>query len=118
MATMTLRKLQEEGHQLILWTVREGKLLDDAVAWCKEHGVFFYAINSNYEGEKPTDKDYSRKVLADIVIDDRNIGGLPHWSVIYQLIHKRCSLEHFIRSEIENGPQSVSTQRKRHWWQF
>ena len=35
-ATTTIRKLIEEQHQVILWTVRRGKLLQDAVDWCKE----------------------------------------------------------------------------------
>ena len=42
-ATATLRRLIERGHRLILWTVREGELLDEAVAWCEERGVEFYA---------------------------------------------------------------------------
>ncbi|HOS84413.1 MAG TPA: hypothetical protein PK199_05800, partial [Bacteroidales bacterium] len=34
----TLRELQKQGHQLILWTYRYGKELDDAVAFCRKHG--------------------------------------------------------------------------------
>ncbi|MDR1592456.1 MAG: hypothetical protein LBS16_06195 [Prevotellaceae bacterium] len=80
-----LKKLcYEEYHQLILWTVREGTLLDDAVAYCREQGVEFYAVNRN----EPEDVEvsYPRKVLADIYIDDRNLGGLPDWGVIYRII--------------------------------
>lgn len=44
-AVETLKLLQQEHHRLILWSVREGKLLDEAVAWCKERGVEFYAVN-------------------------------------------------------------------------
>ena len=51
-ATETLRMLIHDGHQLILWTVREGKYLDEAVDWCFIHGVSFYAINKNYPEEK------------------------------------------------------------------
>ena len=32
-ATATLKMLQRDGHRLILWTVREGELLDEAVAF-------------------------------------------------------------------------------------
>ena len=39
----TLHKLQENGHRLILWTYRSGKSLDQAVAFCKENGIEFYA---------------------------------------------------------------------------
>ena len=37
-ATDTLKMLVKEHHRLILWTVREGKYLEDAVNWCRERG--------------------------------------------------------------------------------
>ena len=51
-AIVTLKQLQAEHHQLILWTVREGKLLDEAVEFCRERGLEFYAVNSNYPEEQ------------------------------------------------------------------
>lgn len=117
MATHVLRQLQADGHQLILWTVRKDQLLNDAIAWCRERGVEFYAVNANHEGETDNEESFSRKITYDIVIDDRNIGGLPHWSVIYQLIHRRCSLEHLIRRDVEEQMrQAAEQQKKRHWW--
>ena len=47
-ATDTLRMLAKDKHQLILWSCREGKLLDDAVMWCRERGVEFWAVNTDY----------------------------------------------------------------------
>ena len=44
-ATETLRMLIRDRHKLILWSVREGRLLDEAVEWCRERGVEFYAVN-------------------------------------------------------------------------
>ena len=44
-AIETLKMLIKDHHRLILWSVREGKLLEDAVNWCKERGVEFYAVN-------------------------------------------------------------------------
>jgi hypothetical protein len=86
-ALQTLRALQEQGHQLILWTYRSGKELVDAVEYCRRNGVEFYAVNSSYP-EEEFDEDYdSRKIDADIFIDDRNIGGLPPWGEIYQMIN-------------------------------
>ena len=38
-ATDTLKQLIADRHKLILWSVREGKLLDEAVEWCMERGV-------------------------------------------------------------------------------
>ena len=79
----TLRKLQEDGHRLILWTYRHGKRLDDAVLFCKKNGVEFYAINNSHP-EEEFDDSKSRKILADLFIDDRNFGGVVGWGEIYQ----------------------------------
>jgi len=84
-AIEVLKKLQqEERHTLLLWTVREGKLLDDAVNYCAKNGVEFYAVNKNFPEEEISDTP--RKLMADIFIDDKNIGGLPDWGVIYKAI--------------------------------
>lgn len=85
-ATATLRMLSEENHRLILWTVRHGELLQEAVDWCKERGVEFYAVNKNYPEEKVDNEDGYCKINADLFIDDRNLGGLPNWGEIYQMI--------------------------------
>ena len=89
-AFATLRALQAEGNRLILWTARDGKLLDEAVAFCKENGVTFFAVNSNYPpnslfGDRR--EGLSSKISADVYIDDRNLGGLPEWGQIYEMIH-------------------------------
>lgn len=44
-AIETLKKLQQERHRLILWSVREGELLQEAVDFCRERGLEFYAVN-------------------------------------------------------------------------
>ena len=43
-AIHTLQLLQEEGNRIILFTSREGELLDAAVAFCHERGLDFYSI--------------------------------------------------------------------------
>ena len=99
-ALQTLRTLQEQGHQLILWTYRSGKELDDAVEYCRRNGIVFYAVNASYP-EEEFDEDYdSRKIDADIFIDDRNIGGLLAWGEIYQMInpHEKPTLEEELKS--------------------
>lgn len=84
-ALETIKKLQADGHRLILWTYRSGKKLDEAVAFCKENGIDFYAVNKNYP-EEEFDGKISRKINADLFIDDRNIGGFLGWTKIYKLI--------------------------------
>lgn len=81
----TLLELQKKKHKLILWTHRSGRQLEEAVAFCRENGLTFYAINKNYPEEKWFEHD-SRKIVADLYIDDRNLGGIPSWGEIYQMI--------------------------------
>ena len=81
----TLKALQSKGHLLILWTVRNGKLLDEAVDFCKDNGIEFYAVNKSYP-EEVFDDSVSRKILVDMYIDDRNFGTFPDWGVIGQTI--------------------------------
>jgi len=101
-ATDTLKELQKKGHKLILWTYRTGKELDEAVGFCKERGLEFYAVNRNYPEEKLTE-NVGRKILADMYIDDRNFGGMPAWTDIYQTLHPEDSL---------------SEGEKKKWWKI
>ncbi|MCK5678720.1 MAG: hydrolase [Flavobacteriaceae bacterium] len=83
----TLIELQKKGHRLILWTYRYGERLQDAVDFCKKNGVEFYAVNQSYPEEK-FDGKISRKINADVFIDDRNLGGILGWGEIYQQLLK------------------------------
>lgn len=85
-AFATMKALQSKGHKLILWTIRTGELLNDAVNYCKTNGVEFYAVNKNYR-EEVLDEKTSRKLNADIFIDDRSIGGFIGWSEVWQALH-------------------------------
>ncbi len=114
-ATQTLKMLQAEGHMIVLWTVRNGHLLDEAVEWCRQRGLDFYAVNRNFEGEEyEPDSRFSVKVKADVFIDDRNVGGLPDWGTIYTIIREKKSLEDILRDNM-NAPKP---KVKRRWWPF
>lgn len=88
----TLKALINDGHQLILWTIRTGRELDEAIEYCRQNGVEFYAVNKNYPEEDFDEKNTSRKVLVDLYIDDRNVGGLPGWGEIYQMINPNADI--------------------------
>jgi len=49
------------------------------------NGITFYAINKSYP-EEVFDDQVSRKIIADMYIDDRNYGGMPDWGEIYASI--------------------------------
>lgn len=84
-AIETLILIQKElKHILILWTVREGRELQDALDFCRERGLTFYAANRNHP--EPIPPGEARKLNADMFIDDRNFGGVPDWGFIYQAL--------------------------------
>lgn len=111
-AIATLKQLQADGHRLILWTVREDTLLEEALEYCRARGVEFYAANSNFPEERPQEASSShscRKLKADLFIDDRNIGGLPDWGVIYEMIRNRWSYEKYLKEvHQEEEPEEPS----------
>jgi hydroxymethylpyrimidine pyrophosphatase-like HAD family hydrolase len=84
-AFQTLKELEKMGARLILWTIRTGKELDEAVEYCRKNGIEFYAVNKNYP-EEIFDETVSRKIDADIFIDDKIVGGFPGWSEIWQML--------------------------------
>ena len=70
-AIRVLKKLIEQGHQLILWTMRSGEPLNEAVAYCEERGISFLGVNSNPNQYSWTT---SPKQYADLYIDDAALG--------------------------------------------
>jgi hypothetical protein len=70
-ATSVLLELLEAGHKLILYTMRSGKELDDAVEWCTCKGIPLYGVNSNPTQHKWTS---SPKVYCNCYIDDAGLG--------------------------------------------
>ncbi len=78
-----LIKRRKQGNKIILWTCRCGERLDEAVEWCRGFGLEFDCINENlpdmieYWGEE------SRKVSADVYIDDKAVNK-PKYNVPYK----------------------------------
>ena len=114
-ATDTLKMLIKEGHRLILWSVREGKLLDEAVEWCRERGVEFYAVNKDYPEEGREDRNYSRKLKVEMFIDDRNVGGLPDWGIIYKMVTEKKSYRDILLEELNSDEYDAKPKRR---WLF
>ncbi|MCF2614823.1 BT0820 family HAD-type phosphatase [Leyella stercorea] len=117
-ATETLRMLIRDHHKLILWSVREGRLLDEAVEWCRERGVEFYAVNRDYPEESREHDSFSRKLKADLFIDDRNIGGLPDWGTIYQMVRDHSTWEEVLEQRNSSFEKTEAPKRKKKWGIF
>ena len=95
----TLKTLQKYHCVLILWTFRTGEKLEEAVDFCKKHGLEFYAVNKNYPEEVFDENTVSRKIDADVYIDDRNVGGFPGWSRIWEILAPQLGADPYIQSE-------------------
>lgn len=66
-----LRQLRKQGKQVILWTCRCGRRLEEATEWCAEFGLEFDAVNENVAETLEKYGTESRKISADVYIDDR-----------------------------------------------
>ena len=69
-----LRKAKSDGAIIILWTCREGEALKQAVEWCEKTGVPIDYVNENAPERAAKYGNNSRKISADIYIDDRAVG--------------------------------------------
>lgn len=66
-----LIKRRNEGNKVILWTCRCGNRLEEAVSWCRCHGLNFDAVNENLPIMVEFYGNDSRKIFADVYIDDK-----------------------------------------------
>lgn len=65
-----LKIQKEHGSKIILWTCRAGEILDEAVAWCKDKGLTFDAVNENLPEIIEAFGSDTRKIFANEYIDD------------------------------------------------
>ena len=113
----TLLQMQKDGHRLILWTVRTGDLLQEAIDYCAKRGLYFYAENENYRGEveELQPGEYHRKLDADKLIDDKNLGGLPDWGVIYNAVKVALDGGDALQT-MASGSAMPESKKKRRWF--
>lgn len=95
-AIETLKALALAGHKLILFTMRHGDTLTEAVEYLECNGITLYGVNEN---PSQTWSD-SRKVYCHLYIDDAALGcplvwsiekNRPHvnWSKVNELLNAR-----------------------------
>lgn len=71
-----VRELIDKRHEVVLWTTRNGEELTAAVDWCGDRGLHFCNVNGPAPSNMEIDGSYptsSRKIYADIYIDDHNL---------------------------------------------
>lgn len=108
-AFQTLKQLQKEGHLLILWTFRAGVELDAAVEYCRENGIEFYAVNKSFPEEEFELETVSRKIDADVFIDDRNVGGFVGWGEIWHMLSDESK-------ELSREDEESVLKKKKPFW--
>jgi ABC-type sugar transport system substrate-binding protein len=72
LAVETLLKLVAQGHKLILWTMRSGPALEDAINWYQQKSIPLFGIQRNPEQDEWTS---SPKAYAQLYIDDAAFGA-------------------------------------------
>jgi len=86
LAFEVMKALQKAGHRLVLNTCRTDvggrDHVGEAVEFCKQNGVVFRSVNENHPEDLFADGWVSRKVYADVYIDDKNLGGFPGWAAV------------------------------------
>lgn len=86
-AVSAMRRLHEEGHILILWTCRAGEDLTAALNWCRDHEIPYDYVNRNDKGNIDAyHGSDTRKVHADLYIDDRQVGGFAGWEEVLRWV--------------------------------
>lgn len=73
-----LKAKRAAGARLILWTNREGMLLEEALEWCAERGLVFDTVNENLPELIELYKNDCRKINADIYIDDKAVNPVGY----------------------------------------
>lgn len=68
-----VKYLKSQGWALILWTNREGALLEEAIKWCHSIGLYFDSVNAPLQERIDFYGVDSRKIGADLYIDDKSI---------------------------------------------
>ena len=89
-----LIEMRKQGHKVILWSCREGRNLTDAVMFCNEQGLHFDAINDNLPSMREKYGNNSRKVFADLYIDDKGMDAVEFMQWRRQMENVKKSKEY------------------------
>jgi len=87
----TIRKLVEEGYGVVINTCRSNEALGMAIGYLRRRNIPYHYINCNFPHLIELYNSDTRKVSADVYIDDKNLGGFPGWKKAYKIINKKFS---------------------------
>jgi hypothetical protein len=86
-AKTTINDLYDRGHYIIINTCRSGDQLVDAINWLLHQGIRFNRVNDNDPEQSALYKNNSRKIYAHVYVDDKQIGGMPQWTDVFDYIY-------------------------------
>lgn len=72
-AIICIRYLKGKGHTIIINTCRAGKYVEEAIRWLRKYDIPFDFINENDPARVAQYGEDTRKISADVYIDDKNI---------------------------------------------
>ena len=101
-----LKQLKADGHYIIINTCRSNGDLLEAINWMLEKGIPFDRVNDNNPYMVARHNNNSRKVHADVYVDDKQVGGLPMWPDIYKYIASLRKSTHSCPTEHITFPYS------------
>lgn len=86
-----IRRMYEDGHYIILWTSRSGDALLGAINYLLDKGIPFHRVNDSEPANRALYDTDTRKIYADVYIDDKIVGGFPGWQAIEAFIYSKDS---------------------------
>jgi hypothetical protein len=84
-----INKLYDDGFYIIIWTCRSKKHEQVAELYLLNHGIKFHKINQHHPQQLFLYEHESRKIYADVYVDDKCLTGLPDWPEIYEIITQK-----------------------------
>ena len=91
-AADVINRLHDAGHFIIIWTCRSGEHETMAADYLRSNGVKFHHINENHPDNIAQYDSDSRKIFADVYVDDKQLGGLPEsWLEIETILTQQIN---------------------------
>lgn len=100
---LSVKAWRKAGNEAVLWTCREGILLDNALKWCKTQGLEFDAVNANTQHALYKWRSNPRKIGADFYLDDKAISPTGILNLLSQ--------NNIQKEDSQKSPQKMSRQK-------
>lgn len=93
-AKEVINKLSEDGHIIIVNSCRANQPAEMMRRFLDDHGILYHHINENSPHRIQTYGSDTRKISADLYIDDHNLGcTIINWLTVYDEIQSYISRE-------------------------